>query len=190
MSKKLLRFTVVVLCGLLLNVCGLAHAADIKIAYVNMQQVIKKSAAGKEMSTVGNQIIQKKRAEIGKLEEEISKMFDEYKEKEMVLSTNAKKEIKDKIERKMIDKDRFEKDSYRDVRNFEKKVVSEIVVDVNKIIKQIGQDEGYTLILDSTGEKKGDTEISASNILYATPEMDITTKIISLYDKQYVSKKK
>ncbi len=190
MSKNIFKFKIALLCGLLLNICSFAHGAELKIAYVNLQQVIKGSAAGKEMSTIGNQMIKKKRSELGKLEEEISKMINEYKEKEMVLSPDAKKEIKDKIEKKMIDKDRFEKDSFRDVRKFEKKVVAEIVGAVNKIIKKLGKDEGYTLILDSTGGEKGDKEIPTSGLLYASPELDLTQKIITIYNQQYAAKKK
>ncbi len=169
---------------------SLSQAADMKIGCVNMQKIVKESTAGKEMSQEGNKILGDKKAEIRALEDEISKMFNDYKEKEMVLSPEAKKELKDNIERKLIDKDRSEKDLYRQLRNFEKRAVSEIVTDINKIIKKIGKDEKYTLLLDSSGIKNDEVELPMTNILYSTPELNITEKVLSLYNKQYEEKKK
>jgi outer membrane protein len=185
MVKKILRFKTIALCVLLSCIYSFAHASPIKIACVNMQRVVKESTTGKEKSQQGNEIIQQKRARIVGLEEEIRKMINDYKEKEMVLSPDAKKEIKDSIERKMIDKERFEKDAYRELRKFEKKVIAEIVVEVNKIIDRIAEQEGFTLILNSTGEDKEDDELQLSSILYAKPELDITDRVIKLYDKKH-----
>jgi outer membrane protein len=172
-------------CGLLFGICGQAQAAPIKIGCVDMQRIIKESIAGEEKSRQGTEMAQKKREEMNRLEDEINSMFNDYKKKEMVLSPEAKKEIKDNIEKRMIEKERFEKDSYRELRKFEKEAISEIVSEARKIIRQIGEQEGFTLILDSTELEKGGKDVPLSNILYAMPELDITDKVIELYDKQY-----
>lgn len=185
MVRKILRLKTIALCVLLLCIYSFAHAAPLKIACVNMQRVVRESSTGKEKSKQGAEIIKQKRAKIAKLEDEISKMINDYKDKELVLSPETKKGIKDGIERKMIDKERFEKDTYRELRKFEKKVITEIVADVNKIIKQIAKQEGFTLILDSTGGSKEENEPSLSNILYVEPKLDITDRVIELYDKEH-----
>jgi outer membrane protein len=168
---------------------GLAQAAPIKIGCVDMQRAIKESMAGKEMTKEGREIYKKSKERLNNLREKISRRYNEYIEQEMVLSARAKKEIEDELEQMFIMKDRLEKDSYREIRKFERKAVNKITAEIREIIKQVGKNEGFTLILDSTETEQGEMGGLLSKVLYTTPDADITDKVLKLYDKQYAASK-
>lgn len=156
---------------------GLAKAEEqkpIKIGYVYAQRILEETRAGKKIKRELDNLAKEKRAKLESLKEEILKLDEELAQKELLLSIEAKSNLEDDIRRKQLEIKRYQEDSLMVLKNFEKDSLKKINDTAMKIIREIGEKEEYSMIL----------EVRESNILYAAPGIDITDKVIEAYDRQ------
>jgi outer membrane protein len=153
---------------------SLKAADQMKIGIVNAQQIIEESKSGKaayqqlkELQDQHRKTVEAKKAEIDKSEEDLQKQY-------LTLSESAKVEKEETLKRAKTDFKRMLEDADNDINNREKAFLEKIDKEVMEIIKKVGKDEGYTLIMGKAG----------SAILYSGQELDLTQKIIQLYDQK------
>jgi outer membrane protein len=152
-----------------------AFAADtLKIGVVDAQRIIEESKAGKaayqqlkELQEQHKQSVEAKKVEIDKSEQELQKQY-------ATLSETAKAEKEETLKKAKTDFKRMLEDADNDINNKEKAFLEKIDKEVMEIIKKLGKDEGFTLIMSKAG----------SSILYTNNEMDLTEKVVKLYDQK------
>jgi outer membrane protein len=160
-------------------IAGASYGADVaKIGVVNFQKLLEKSDAGKkataEINKRGKEMennLKKKGEEIDKnkkkLEREalvMSKEMREQKEREIRISINDFKTLKNKY--------------MADFKQHEASLVRDIQKEVLKIVKEMGKKEGFLVIL----EKR------EAGVLYAPDTIDITDRLIQRYNTIYSKK--
>ena len=69
---------------------------------------------------------------------------------------------------------RLLEDSERDLGERQRHAITQIIKELRDIVHQIGRDDKFDLILDST----------ASGVLFSTQESNITEKVIQVYDSK------
>ena len=177
MKKQL--FTAAFLLAVLL-ISNKSFAVEYKFGYVAIQKAVIESAAGKdsmskfqeEIRTIENTIL-KEKASIEKLGEVLQKQS-------MMLTDSVRREKEKDFLRRQRDYERQVKDSKSEVQLKEAELTNDILEDLIPTIQEYGKKNGYTIIFEK----------NERNILFASDDIDLTDKIIAIYDEQYNKNKK
>ena len=142
---------------------------QIKIGLVDISKIVRESKQGKKLKRqLENQSKRVASSVEGKLEK-----FEEQKEKflrqQESLNSTARLERQEKLRQEKASLEREAADSRRSLQIKEKAGVEEIMKDAQGIIKDVGREESFTLILE-----KGPSPV----VLYGDVSVDITEKVL------------
>ncbi len=162
-----------------LTVAG-AASQPVKIATINMQKVVRNSAAGKKAMKELNEKFEALQKKLRAKQEEI-KAFKEDLEKKAPLMSEEARADKEREYKKMLRdfKDKSD-DAQYEMRQAESKRMEPILKELEKLVNQIGRDGKYTIIL----------EHNMPGLYYISPDIDITDMVIKKYDNQTGAKTK
>jgi outer membrane protein len=152
-------------------------AADIKIGVINTTKIISDSKAGKIAKSVLTKEIEEKQTEFTAKQKELQAMKDEItsKEKEMAASVYSEKTAKFSLASKELS--RMKSDMEDELKTKENELGQKILLELSSIVSDFCKKEKYTIIL----EKK--------NVAAFDSAVDITDKIIQLYDAAQIAAK-
>jgi outer membrane protein len=145
-----------------------------RIAYIDVQRVLARSAAGvaareqleREKATMQKEM-DGKRVELEKLREEIEK-------KGALLTADARREKQEQFERKRRDAARLADDFQKELERKESVLLQKVLQDVSGIIERVGKERNFYMIV----EKRG------AGVIYASAEADLTEEVIKAFDQQ------
>ena len=176
--------TFVLLCAVLIfgSVhAGTASAADAgKIGYVDLRVALNESEAGKKAKTELEFLIKTKQAAIDEKGKTIEKLKGDLEKQSSVLSAEARKSKEEEVERMVRDYQRMVQDAQNDVKKKEGELTGSIVKELRGIVEKIGQEEGYSLILENV----------EGIILYSRKDLDVTDKVIKAVNESRNKTKK
>ncbi|UCE78713.1 MAG: OmpH family outer membrane protein [Nitrospiraceae bacterium] len=148
------------------------YAADMKIGFVNLIKALNESESGKKAKTDLEFLInaiQKKVDEKGKT---IEQLRADLEKQSSVLSEESRKSKEAELERLLRDYQRLVTDSQNDVKKKEGEFTANIIKELRKIIKKIGEEQGYTFILENTD----------GMVLYSQEALDLTDEVLKRYN--------
>lgn len=169
--KKLLIGLVVVLT----MVASSVVAAEIKVAYVDLQKALVVCEAGKTAKDKMAKRVKEFQATAQKRQENLKNLNEELEKKKMMLSADARAEKERDYQQQTKDFQRFIKDAQEELQREEARLGREILEGLAKVIKEMGDKEGYTLVLEK----------SNGGLLYADESIELTDKVIAAYNKAY-----
>jgi outer membrane protein len=145
-----------------------------RIAYIDVQRVLARSAAGvaareqleREKATMQKEM-EGKRVELEKLREEIEK-------KGALLTADARREKQEQFERKRRDAARLADDFQKELERKESVLLQKVLQEVSGIIERVGKERNFYMIV----EKRG------AGVIYAAAEADLTDEVIKAFDQQ------
>lgn len=146
-------------------------SGNTKIGYIDLQKALNESEAGKEAKASFNKRVEELQKVLDEKQNELKKLQEELEKQKGLLTTEAKGEKEKVYQQKLKDVQRFAKDSQEELQQKDAELTKKILKDLREVIKKIGTDEGYTIILE-----KGD-----SLVLFAAEGVDITDKVIKAY---------
>lgn len=161
--------------GALLTVLLLATpalAADNKIGYVDLQKALNTSEAGKAAKERISKKVKEYEGTIDTRQKEIKKLKEELEKQAMLLSEEARGAKERDYQQKVKEFQRFTKDIQEELQQKDADFTKQILEELFKVIKEVGEKEGYTLILEQ----------SESSILYADEKVNLTDKVIKAFD--------
>lgn len=167
----------VAIAALLCMLTAPCFAADVaKIGVVDIQKILLTSAAGK----IAKAEISKKAREMeGMLNEkksEIQKLQETLERESLVMSKEKRDEKEREIRIKVNDikvlKNKFEKD----LKILENRVVQKIQKEFETLARELGQEQGYLLI------------VTNQTVIYAPTSINITDELIQKYDAAFSEK--
>ena len=152
-----------------------SEAADVaKIGVVDFQKIIQTSSAGKAAQAKINEKGKEMEKTLKIKGAEIEGMKKKFDRESLVMS----KEVRDEKERefriKVNDFKGLEKKYKAELNETNSKLVLKIQKDVVKLAKDIGKKEGYLLIIEK----------NTAGILYSPDSIEMTDKIIKIYNDQ------
>lgn len=183
MNKKAGVMIFLILCAVVSAslLAGIAAAADVaKIGYVDLRVALNESDAGKKAKIELESLIKTKQAAIDEKGKSIEKLKGELEKQASVLSGEAKKSKEEEIERLVRDYQRLVQDSQNEVKKKENELTGSILKELRDVVDKIGQDEGYSLILENV----------EGIILYSRKDLDITDKAIKNFNDVKAKQKK
>lgn len=162
----------------LLTIPFSSFAADIvKFGSIDVQKILNESEAGKKAKSDLESMIKSKQSSIDEKGKNIEKLKTEIEKQASVLSAEARKTKEDELEKSIREYQRIVQDSQSEIKKKEAELTDVILKDVRDMIEKIGEDEGYSLIIE-----KG-------MVLYSSKGIDITDTLLKRYDESKKSKK-
>jgi outer membrane protein len=95
-----------------------------------------------------------------------------------VLSGDARKNKEEELEKFIREYQRLVQDSQTEIKKKEAELTESILKDIRELIEKLGEEEGYTLIIE-----KG-------MVLYSSKGIDVTDSILKKYDEAKAKSKK
>jgi len=158
---------------------ALAEGA-LKIGYVDLQRALNESESGKKAKEDFKVQVDKLQAQLKRQKDEIDSLKEQLEKKSVVMKEEERANLEDEYRRKLRDFERNYKDSQADLQKKDNELTGAIIKDLQDIIREYGEREGYTLILEST----------SSAVLYGTKSADLTDEVMKQYNSARPGKKK
>jgi len=180
--KGVLSFAVIMIVALLAAGAGVEAQAPAaptgavlqRIAYIDVQRVLARSAAG----VAAREQLEREKAtmqkEMDAKRQELEKLREELEKKGALLTPDARRDKQEQFDRKRRDAARTMDDFQKELEKKEAALLQKVLQDVSGVIERIGKEKGYYLIV----EKRG------AGVIYAAAEADLTDEIIRAFDQQ------
>jgi len=149
-------------------------AADVvKLGYFRLQTIIDRSEMGKEGLGKFQDEMKKVRDKLEAQRQEVKALQDEFKKKEQVWSADVKEAKLQEIRVKEGNLKRAFEQANRELAKQEQAILEPLKDKMLEVISRIGEEDGYTMILDSV----------QSGMAYAPASLDLTDQIIRELNK-------
>ncbi len=159
----------------LMMVAAPVVAAEVKVAYVDLQKAMVVCDAGKAAKGKMGKRVKEFQATAQKRQDKLKTLNEELEKKKMMLSADARAEKERDYQQQTKDFQRFIKDAQEELQREEGRLGREILEGLGNVIKELGDKEGYTLVLEK----------SNGGLLYADESIDVTDEVIAAYNKAY-----
>ncbi len=167
------RGTIALTIGFLAVLLALpALAADIKIGVIDFQRVLKESKAGKAAQEEIKRKAEDLESSLKRKGQEIEGLQNQLEREALVMSREKREEKAREIRIKINDAKSLQKKYRNDFKEFEGRLIKRIQKEFFDLVEDIGQREGFTIIIEKVG------------VLYARNTIDITDKLIREYDRR------
>ena len=157
-----------------------AGAAVMKIAYVDVQRVLARSAAG----LAAREQLEREKATMQKemdgRRQELERLREELEKKGPLMTGDARRDKQDQFERKRRDAARMADDFQKELEKKEQGLLQKVLQDVSGVVERVGKQRGLHLVVERRG----------ATVLYAAPEADLTEEVIRAYDQDSGAKGK
>ncbi|HEX2260472.1 MAG TPA: OmpH family outer membrane protein [Candidatus Binatia bacterium] len=170
-----MRYFVVAICLFLAAGVGWAQE-KIKIGFVDIQRAITESSAGKRAKDRFQAQVKKAEADLLKEKNELERLKSDLDKKGPLLKDEEKRNLEGDLQRRFVNYQRGMQDLQQELRQKEGEMTTEILRELEKVVNEVGKAEKFTLILERT------------QILYTDQAIDITNRVIELYNSRSKSK--
>ena len=159
---------------ILLGWFGSVWAADLKVAYVDIQKAVNECNAGKEAKKVITKDVEKFQRLIVDKQKELQTMKESLEKQAPMLTPDARTTREKEYQNKLREFQRWGEDNQNEINQKRMEMERNISLGLTKVIQKVGADEGYTLILEK----------NENIVLYVSKALDITDRVIKVYDAQ------
>lgn len=149
-------------------------ADDVKIATVDMQKALQTVEAGKKAKAQLEKEFNAKKKELQAEESSIKKMTEEFKKQSLVMSDEARAKKQGELQERIMKFQELTGRSQNEIQQKERDLTQPIIVKLRGIIADTAKKKNYTVVLE-----KND-----NNVLYSQEKDDLTSEVVTAYDKQ------
>jgi outer membrane protein len=146
-----------------------------KVGIINIQQAILSTRDGQKAADELQQRYEPKRKELEQKQNEINALRDQLSRGSNTMSEEARQALIRQIDQKTRVLNRDTEDAQADFEQDQNRILQELGQRMMVVIGKYARDNGYALILDVSSPQ--------TPVLYAANGIDITSDIVSLYDK-------
>jgi outer membrane protein len=167
--------------SLVIGLSGLAYAQSaVKVGYIDLQRVIRESQAGKSARVSFEREFQEKRNIIEQKKQRLDSLKQDFLSQGTIKSEQGTKDKAEQIEQLEKEYNRTRDDFRDELQRRDLELTQKILSELENVIKQIGDSEGYSLIFEKT----------EAGIVFAGKGVDLTDKLIQAYDSRKSGAKK
>lgn len=153
-------------------------SAQLKIGYINSEQILVKYEGAKEAADKLNKEVAKWEQEASKRQNELKALKEKIDKQSLLLSAERKKELEDSLQQQYAQYQQFLQEKFGqkgEAYNKNEELSKPIVEKINKIIEKIAKDENYDFIFDAR----------AGGVVYANAQkFDLTDRVLMLLNKE------
>ncbi|MCH2606399.1 MAG: OmpH family outer membrane protein, partial [Nitrospinales bacterium] len=148
-----------------------SFAAESRIGFVDIQKAVIGTKEWKKNFEIFKKDFAKEKKKIKARENRIKKMLEDLNKQSFVLDPELKKKKEDRYRKEKIAFERYLQDQNNEFGKNEKEITQKILIKMMKVIKKIGKEKKYTMILE---EKV---------VLYHDRGNDLTALATKTYDR-------
>jgi len=159
---------------ILLGWLGSGWAAELKIAYVDIQRAINESNAGKDAKKAITKDVEKFQRLVADKQRELQTMKESFEKQALMLTPDARANKEKEYQNKLREFQRWGEDTQNELNQKRMEIERNISIALVKVIQKLGADEGYTLVLEK----------NENIVLFVSKTIDITDRAIKAFDAQ------
>jgi outer membrane protein len=149
-----------------------AQTAALKIGYIDIQKVMLESEKGKEARKLLTDEFEKRKKVLSQKQDELQKLKDAIEKQSAMITPEARAEKEKQYQSKLREYQRQANDYQGEMQQKEQELLQRVVKDLEEFMKQFGDQEKYTLIVDKV----------QGGVVYGAPAFDITDKIVTQFN--------
>jgi len=148
-----------------------SFAAENRVGFVNIQKAVVNTKEWKREFEVFKKSFAKEKKKIKARESKIKKMLTDLNKQSFVLDPELKKKKEDKFRKEKVAFERYVQDQNEEFSKSEKEITNKILIKMMKVLKKIGKEKKYTMILEQ------------KVVLYHDQGNDLTSLATKTYDR-------
>jgi len=149
-----------------------SFSAENRVGFVDIQKAVINTKEWKREFDAFKKNFAKEKKKIKARESRIKKMLGDLNKQSFVLDPELKKKKEDKFRKEKVAFERYVQDQNAEFNKSEKEITQKILLKMMKIIKKIGKDKKYTMILEQ------------KVVLYHDQGNDLTALATKTYDRK------
>ena len=149
-----------------------ALAVD-KIGFINLQEIMQDSVAGKKATEDFKKFYEKETQEIKNAEKELKKMKDDLEKQGSIMTPGSRSEKEAAYQKKMRDYQLLVNDTNDELKKRDQEMTQKLMPGIIKIVRSIAEREKYTMVID----------VATMPIPYYAKESDISKKVVEEFNK-------
>ena len=157
----------------LLFVWSTSSFAVDKIGFINLQEIMQNSNAGKKAAEDFKKFYEKETQEIKSSEKELKKMKDELEKQSSIMTQSSQKEKETIYQKKLRDYQLLVNDTNEELKKRDQEMTQKLMPGIMKIVRTIAEKEKFTLVID----------VATMPIPYYAKENDFSKKVIEEFNK-------
>jgi outer membrane protein len=169
-------YVVAVMVGVFLLAAWSQAHAQLKIRYIDSQQVLEKYPQFQEAQKKLDELKQSYEAEFSTMQQNAQKLYDEIQNQSLLLSPEKKAEKEAELQNLATQLERYQYEKLGpqgELFRKNKELTDPIIDKITQVIRKIGEEENYDFILDAVG----------GTVLHAKPDYDITERVLGELNK-------
>lgn len=173
-----MKRVLLLLLGVSMVVCSQASQAapqGTKIAVVDLDKFQKTSKVFQKAAATMKKKFEDLQKKLDDERTALSKLEEDFKKQSMMLSLDAQEDKKRELEKKRRYYKYLYEEYTQEMKDAEMEAIRKIMKELEKVVEKIGDQEGYTVIL----EKR------TLGLVYYNKSVDITDRVVEAYDKMY-----
>ncbi len=153
---------------------GSALAAELKIGFVDIQKAVNECNAGKEAKKAITKEVEKIQRLIIEKQKELQTMKESLDKQGPMLNPEARTTKEKEYQNKLREFQRWGEDIQNEINQKRMEMERNISLGLQKVIKKLGEEEGYALVLEK----------NENIVLFASKSIDLTDRVIKIFDVQ------
>ena len=149
-------------------------AAELKIGAVDIQKAVNECNAGKEAKKAISKEVEKFQRQIAEKQKELQFLKESFEKQAPMLNPDVRAAKEKEFQTKMREFQRWGEDTQNEINQKRLEMERNIAIGLQKVIQKVGAEEGFTLILEN----------NIQIVLFASKAIDITDRVIKVYDVQ------
>ncbi len=168
------RYALPLIATLLLSVIlpGAVLAQAAKIGVVDLQRAINETEDGRKSKDRLKKLFESRQTGLDKKQEELKKLKEEIEKQQSVWAPDVRNQKIESYQKQLVDLQQVYVEYQRELAEKEGELTKTIIERMEKILRRIGQTDGYTLIM----------ERSEAGIIYVPTNLDLTDIVIQRYN--------
>jgi outer membrane protein len=154
-------------------------ADELRIGTVDMQRALQTVDLGKKAKSQLEKEFNIKKKELQAEEESLKKMTEDFKKKSLVMSDEAKGKKQAEVQERIMKFQELTARSQTEIQQKERDLTQPIIVKLKAVIAETAKKKAYSVVLEK----------NENNVLYSLDKDDMTSEVISTFDKQGKSTK-
>jgi len=149
-------------------------AEELKIGFVDMQKALNQCNAGQEAKKVISGEVEKIQATFGAKQKELEKLKEDLEKRGSVMNEKVRQEKERDYQTRLRDLQRMQRDFEEDLRRRDREFTERVLRDLERIIKKIGEERKYTLILEK----------NQPAVIYISGALELTDEVVKVANQQ------
>lgn len=150
----------------------IVRAQALNIVYVDLQRVMLESEKGKEARKTLTDEAERLKKNLDAKQNELQKLKDAMEKQGAMITQEARAEKDKQYQAKLKDYQRLANDYQGELQQKDMEFTQKILKELEEVVKGMGEKERYSMVLEK----------SQAGILFGSPTLDVTSKVIALYN--------